>query len=188
MNGRARNAQTRFYSIEELARPGFERLVAGARVTAAKKQSHPRAIAKRIMSGMSRRSHPPSRRWPFWLLLAAWVCANSPQAATYALLSWITEARSFTHQQRLTSDVAFLLGGEVPRENAVAKNEVPGPVKPPVPVPPDAVLKKLELSCERLAEVLPPALRAICPNEAVRACPDSFRAPPPHGPPRVNAA
>ena len=54
----------------------------------------------------------PSPRWPFWLLIAAWVCANSPQAATYAVLSWMAEAGSFSHQKQLSREVAFLLAGE----------------------------------------------------------------------------
>jgi hypothetical protein len=62
-----------------------------------------------------------SHRWPFWLLIAAWVCANSPQAATYAVLDWVASARHFSHQQQLAREVAHLLAGEKapPRSRAL---------------------------------------------------------------------
>lgn len=128
-------------------------------------------------------------QWPFWLLLAAWVCANSPQAATYALFAWIAEARSFSHQQRLSSDVVALLGGEAaaPAEASRAAAAAPSPVEPLPAVPPDAVLKKFPLACEPVAEFLPPVLRADRPADDPRGIPGTLRAPPPHGPPRVAA-
>lgn len=129
------------------------------------------------------RTTPP--RWPFWVLLAAWVCANSPQAATYAFLSWMAEARSFTHQQRLTAEVASLLGGgAAERETEMAKTETEAPNRPPTAVPAEAVLKKIQLSLELVAEVLPPALRADRRMIALSMPLKALRAPPPHEPPR----
>lgn len=139
------------------------------------------------MFGMLTTRRTQSARWPFWLLLAAWVCANSPQSATYAVLSWMAESRSFSHQHRLTGDVASLLGGERVRGSAAiahAANPAPSKPLPPVP-PPEAVLKKFPLSLELLAEMLPPGLRAGCPFAPACVGPDSFRARPPHEPPRV---
>lgn len=134
---------------------------------------------------MKSKAHALSPRWPFWLLIAAWVCANSPQAATYAFLSWMAEARSFTHQQRLTADVARLLGGEREETQVAARENSPPPASLPA-VPAEAVLKKIPLSVERTADVLPPALGASHPRVAAWLCPDVWRAPPPHGPPRVD--
>jgi hypothetical protein len=133
----------------------------------------------------------PSRspQWPFWLLIAAWVCVNSPQVAVYATLSWLAEARSFTHQQRLVADVAHLLGGGEAAPSRIAQTlaraKAHEPARPLPPVPAEAVLKKMPLAFERTAEFLPPALRAGFPRAAAQACPENFRAPPPHGPPRV---
>lgn len=127
-------------------------------------------------------------QWPFWLLIVAWVCANSPQVAVYTALSWLTEGRSFTHQQRLVAEVAHLLGGgeAVPSRAAqtLARTQTHTPAKPLPPVSAEAVQKKITLALERSAEFLPLALRADYPCAAVRDCPESFRAPPPHGPPR----
>jgi len=36
--------------------------------------------------------------WPFWLLVLAWVCANRPQVAAYGLITWVGNARHFTHR------------------------------------------------------------------------------------------
>lgn len=126
-------------------------------------------------------------QWPFWLLLAAWVCANSPQAATYALFAWMAEARSFSHQQRLSSEVVSLLGGAdaEPAEARVATSAAPLPAKRPPAVPPDAVLKKFPLACEQVADFLPTALRGDRPADDLRGMPETLRAPPPHGPPRA---
>ncbi len=83
--------------------------------------------------------------WPFWLLLAAWFCANSPQALTYHLIVWAKGGSHFSHQERLKADVAFLLSGRKAAGLQKAIAAVPArPVAPPVPA--EAVLKKLDLS------------------------------------------
>lgn len=126
-----------------------------------------------------------SARWPFWLLMVAWVCANSPQAATYAFLTWMAEARSFAHQQRLSIEVAVLLGGQTPSERvARAENSSPAQSLPAVPL--DAVLKKLPLALERAPQALPPDSRSELLRSATVLCPESVRPPPPLGPPRTN--
>ncbi|MBL9200775.1 MAG: hypothetical protein JNL39_09730 [Opitutaceae bacterium] len=141
---------------------------------------------------MKTRRPTSALQWPFWLLIAAWVCANSPQAGVYAALSWLAEARTFTHQQRLVAEVAHLLGGgeAVPSAIAqtVARARSQDTSRPVPPVPADAVLKKIPLVLERTAEFLPPALRADYPRAASEAIPELLRAPPPHGPPRVATA
>lgn len=127
----------------------------------------------------------PSPRWPFWLLLVAWGCANSPQVALYTVLTWAAEARTFPHQQRLTAEVAHVLAGErAPGILVQTRSELPA--RPPQPaIPAEAVLKKFPLSVELVAELLPPVLRADWPLDPVFVCADTLRAPPPHGPPRA---
>lgn len=133
---------------------------------------------------MRRSSSLTSPRWPFWLLIAAWVCANSPQAATYAVLTWLAEARSFTHQQRLAVEVAFLLSGEKTPERISAAATATAAKLPPA-VPADAVLKKLPLALECTAEspVAPTAPEQGRP--ASLRWPGALRSPPLLGPPRT---
>ncbi|MCX6955563.1 MAG: hypothetical protein NTV51_25735 [Verrucomicrobia bacterium] len=123
-------------------------------------------------------------RWPFWLLIVAWVCANSPQAATYALISWIGEARHFTHQQRLTAEVAHVLTGAKDPERTV---EMTAAAKRPLapPTPAEATLKKIELAVERTAEVLPPTVRGAVRAVRATTLPDERCEAPPHEPPRA---
>lgn len=125
---------------------------------------------------------PP--RWPFWLLIAAWVCANSPQAATYAVLTWLAEARTFSHQQRLTVDVAFLLGGEKAPARITHAESAPSAELPPA-VPADAVLKKLPLALERTAETPDAPDRRERWRPGSPGWPAALRAPPLLGPPRT---
>ena len=140
------------------------------------------------MSGMRRAEHTTSRRWPFWLLIAAWVSANSPQAATYAVLAWLADARSFSHQHRLTLDVAHLLAGEkVPaRVASVAlADDERQPTSQRPACPEAAVLKKIDLSSEEGNAVVQPirvGWRTLSPTDRSGA---TLRAPPPHDPPRV---
>ena len=122
------------------------------------------------------------RRWPFWLLIAAWVCANSPQAAIYAALSWMAEARHFSHQQQLKAGVERLLAGEQAPAAVSATPAVPAERSPLVPS--DAVLKKISLALERGTEVLPPNANRFGCGLADMPRPESPAARPPHEPPR----
>lgn len=130
--------------------------------------------------------HRSHRRWPFWLLLAAWVCANSPQAAIYATLSWLAEAPSFAHQRQLTWDVAHLLSGEKPPERfaTLAKRPLQEPLRNSVPIPEEAVLRKLHLAGEKTGELPSPLLAAGKYANATTSMRDRWRAPPLLGPPR----
>ena len=144
-----------------------------------------------VINVVSRQRTSPSPQWPFWLLLGAWLCANSPQVVVFSALTWMAEARSFSHQQRLTVDVARLLAGEKasrPIADAVARAQEQLPAKPTPPIPADTVLKKIVLSLERTIEVLPAALRGDSYHDQERSCPEARRSPPPHGPPRFIAA
>lgn len=137
---------------------------------------------------MRRRANTLSPRWPFWLLIVAWVCANSPQAATYALLTWIAEARQFSHQQQLTRDVAHLFAGEkAPAREPIVEAASEGDKSTAsLPVmPATAVLKKIDLSTEKRAEGLRPIERVAGFARTSERWNGALRAPPPHGPPRA---
>lgn len=130
------------------------------------------------------RHQPKPSPWPIWLLVAAWFCANCPQSLICAAVVWLGEAHSFDHQQRLKSDVAYLLVGEKPHSFLAHV-----PVAPPAPakstLPPGPALKKIELASEDtffwIARLSPAPVLARLALHAESA----LRAPPPHGPPRT---
>jgi hypothetical protein len=132
------------------------------------------------------------KQWPWWLLLAAWVCANSPQAAVYATLTWLAEARTFSHQQELTRQVAHVLGGAraegrvaqaLARMQATAKT--PAPQKAAAPVPPAAVLKKIDLAAEDLVRAGGPGAPAATGWDREAWAAITRVTQPRHGPPRT---
>ena len=92
----------------------------------------------------------PSRAgWAFGLLVAAWVCANSPQAACYTIGDWLMGAGHFSHQARLTEEVtAILKNGAVETTTLAAadRERVETRSTAARTMPPDAVLKKVELA------------------------------------------
>jgi hypothetical protein len=141
---------------------------------------------------MTRRSRQrPLPAGAFWLLLVAWACASMPPAAIFGALTWLAQARSFTHQQRLAQDVARLLGGEAPTTpiaDAIDRAQPP-PSKPlPAPLSGGTAIKKIELSLETPAEFLPAARRAAQQVDSDRRCPAPRRVAPPRRPPRAPAA
>jgi hypothetical protein len=98
--------------------------------------------------------------WPFWLLIAAWFCANSPQAATYSLIVWAKGSQHFSHQERLKEDVARLLTGEKALPGAGIAGPAPArPFAPQVPI--DAVLKKLDLTAPLAVDAAAPGMREL---------------------------
>jgi hypothetical protein len=132
-----------------------------------------------------RNKQPPG--WPFWLLLAAWFCANTPQAVTYDLMVWAKGSRHFSHQDRLKADVARLLaGGTAPVALRAAR---PAPAQPSsCPIPAEAVLKKPDLSAPLAVDSFVPASRALVhPEPAVRE-PCGARFEPLLPPPRASEA
>lgn len=138
---------------------------------------------------MFRRRSPLSPRWPFWALLAAWVCANTPQAAVYAVVTWLAEARSFSHQYELTRSVAHLLKGEksASRVAVVLQRGSDGaPERAPasVPVPPESVLRKIPLCLETAADCRRPFVRGWRVSSGAAGVPDWIRPVPLLGPPR----
>lgn len=110
-----------------------------------------------------------------------------PQVALFTVLTWMAEARSFHHQQRLSQDVARLLVGEqattpVAEKVARVQENVPPPRTPATPAA--AVMKKIELSLETIAEAPRAALfvARLIPGPQRQA--ESRRSEPAHGPPR----
>lgn len=146
------------------------------------------AVGARVSSGaMSRRPCTPSARWPFWLLVVAWLCANGPQAAVYATVAWLVEARSFSHQQDLTRSVAHLLKGEraAGRVALVLQRAEATAVPETSPVPAEAVLRGIVLGLESVPAFEAPAAPARRFALAELRLPPSWRAAPPLGPPRL---
>ncbi len=121
--------------------------------------------------------------WPFWLLLAAWVCANTPPIAMCALLVWLGEARHFSHQQRLTAEVAELLTGQRSPGVLAAAQQAAAPAPLP-PLPAEQAQKKCDLAIERATGVRRPVVDENDFVMRVLAWPEARREPPPHEPPR----
>jgi hypothetical protein len=131
----------------------------------------------------SSRSTPS--RWTFWLLIAAWVCANTPQDAAFHLIVWVKNARHFSHQAQLHSEVASILSGK-PADAPVSLATATGAEKSPPPVAPaDFAVKKILLSLvvEHLA-VSPPSSVETWTAICLRSRP-AHVADVPHPPPRA---
>jgi hypothetical protein len=121
--------------------------------------------------------------WPFALLVLAWFCANSPQSLTFNVIVWARGARHFSHQERLKAEVAFLLAG--PHRRAVLAAASPPPPAPPVvPVPDEAVVRKIDLAAAGQAALGILPAEAVCFVSADFRAGPAERAEPPLAPPR----
>ena len=122
--------------------------------------------------------------WPFFLLVAAWICANSPQSLVSNVVEWAKGARHFSHQQQLRAEVVYLLAG--PQMQAVlAASKAPSKAPATFPMPDEAVLKKIDLAAPRNFEV-PACCSELCLFVISAECaPDSVRAEPAFLPPRA---
>jgi hypothetical protein len=130
----------------------------------------------------SQRNRKPAG-WPFWLLLAAWFCANSPQSITYELIVWAGKSRHFSHQERLKEDVARLLAGRAAPIALVSARRLPErPFSAPIPA--EAVIKKIELGAPLAAESFAPEARAFAYPEPLVRPPCGARIEPVVPPPR----
>jgi hypothetical protein len=122
--------------------------------------------------------------WPVWILFAAWLCANSPQDLTFSVMGWVGNARHFSHQERLKSEVAFILSGRKPE--SVALSVKPAPARPLVPpVVTEVVLKKIDLYVSLSAEPAPPGSRGLGYRDQSELPPDSIPREPLSPPPRA---
>jgi hypothetical protein len=129
-----------------------------------------------------------SCRLTFWLLLAAWFCANTPPVVTFHLMVWTGGARHFSHQGRLKADVALLLSGK--KLPAAAQELVSVPTdKPAAPaLPAGNVIKKIDLYASATLESARPAVRELKFPARCNREPDRARAEPLLTPPRGHAA
>ncbi len=132
---------------------------------------------------MTARSRSLANLWPFWLLVAGWLCAQQPQLVVYDLLRSISESRHYSHQHRLSMEIAFAMAGKVPPK-AIAR-ATGQPHHAPLPVPTDTAPKKLELVLVPEIALLPPILRATTRLSVATRLQPWFRAAPPHEPPRA---
>lgn len=93
-------------------------------------------------------------RWPFWLLVFAWICANGPQGACLEVISWMQGAASFSHQERLASGVAELLVDQSSDVTALA--EAPADEPGPPALPAETTIKRIELAVADRCELAAP--------------------------------
>lgn len=87
--------------------------------------------------------------YPFWVLIAAWLCANTPQVASWHVILWVKQAQHFSHSSRLHAEVYALLSGQTADH---ARHRVAQPVESETPSKPavgaDFSVKKILLSLE----------------------------------------
>lgn len=128
----------------------------------------------------------PAPRWPFWLLIVAWVCANGPQMACFEVVTWMKGASHFSHQMRLAQSAAELLGGE---EESPARLEVAQAAAEPArpAIPPEATMKKIELAVPECRDDALAGRRVDSFPEHAVLEPTTVAADVPHPPPRGRA-
>lgn len=126
-------------------------------------------------------------RWPFWLLIVGWFCANIPATAPMQVFTWIKGAEHFSHYSTLRESVASMLAGQ-PRvaapQLAFSATDSPPHSLPPA-LPAEVEIRKIDFdpSAEslRLIGSLPAGVRPVwtvhAPAEPVIDVP--------HPPPRI---
>lgn len=135
---------------------------------------------------MSCRSQPVSARYAcaFVLLALGWACANVRPGTVVAVLDWVQASARFSHQQRLTLEVATLLG-EMRRDAQVAKAETMPKPASKTPAVGETMFKKLEVPLAREVSVAASGDLSVEYGVAERVMRGEGRAAPPHGPPRA---
>lgn len=113
------------------------------------------------LSGVSRaplvsilRSNPCFRRWALRVLVAAWVCANGPQAAIYEVVLWAREAVRFEHQASLREQVAAALAGRAAAPSAARLAAAPKPERTEAETAPVQSWTKADLGSVPLVETI----------------------------------
>lgn len=126
-------------------------------------------------------------RWPFWLLIAAWVCANTPQIAAWHVIVWVKNAQHFSHQAQLRGEVALLLSGApapaAETETFAAATNTEAPVAPLATG--DFSVKKIVLSLVSERGGLSPTLASVAWREIGFQSGPAHVADVPYPPPRV---
>jgi hypothetical protein len=132
-----------------------------------------------------RRSQKPPAKWPFWLLVAAWWCANTPQAATFELILWMKGAADFSHQAQLHAEVAALLNGgpQVTRvQGRPSLGETPVPA---VPVLKALAIKRVNLCLQEESMACARPMAAETLRWSHDRVPERRASPPRLRPPRL---
>jgi hypothetical protein len=109
------------------------------------------------------------------MLMAAWWCANTPQAATFELILWCKGAAHFSHQRQLRSDVAALLSRS-PRVARVALAQGARETPPSAPLLEKVTVKRVDLCVQ--GDSLPP----LDPDAVAPPSPSDDRTPDPRAP------
>lgn len=137
---------------------------------------------------------PALVRLPFWLLIAAWLCANTPEIATWHFASWVKEARHFGHQERLRDELSALLAGNASPASTPHSSLAVGPAReappaaPPAAASPDGAVKKILLALgEREPLAVPLSDDASLWQEAAARRAAARTDEVPHPPPRTAA-
>jgi hypothetical protein len=117
------------------------------------------------------------------MLLLAWICANSPQAATFEFLVWAGGMRHFSHEQRLQAEVAGILRPPTGDAPAALVRTCPSRPRPPE-IPAEAVLKKIDLYVALSVEPLGPPRSATGFREYPDRISSRVQPEPPLPPPR----
>jgi hypothetical protein len=132
-------------------------------------------------------SHKKAANWPFWLLVAAWWCANTPQAATFEVIMWLKGAAQYSHQAELRDDVAAVLTGAPQAARAQAHLGKLGRETPPpeVPLAKTLTIKRVSLCLqeERITSGRPDTGVAFRVEQA--SVPQRRTSPPRLRPPRL---
>jgi len=120
--------------------------------------------------------------WPFWLLIAAWVCANVPSTVMSGSFRWVVGTGHFSHYGELRQSVAALIAGEPPALAAPATDEHRSlPEVPPVERTPKKTLFALVSPTPIILGTVTPPTRPTAALQPVAAPSRDV----PHPPPRA---
>ena len=122
---------------------------------------------------------------PFWLMVAAWLCANVPHSAYVEVIQGLEGIRHFSHQAQLTADTLNVLQGR--GHQAVVKSEsAPRKAPPgrPAGIPGESLLKKFEFAVLACDDIREPIEARVNYSEFESRPPDVFFGDVPHPPPR----
>ena len=132
-----------------------------------------------------RHSQKPAAKWPFWLLVAAWWCANTPQAATFEVILWLKGAACFSHQAELKEDVSAILTG-TPKLAHSRHGQVGRETPPPaVPLAKTVAIKRVSLCLQEVSVSSDGPSAGVAIRRLHDHVPDRRNSPPRLRPPRL---
>lgn len=133
---------------------------------------------------MRRPDRSTAASWPFWLLIAAWFCANVPSATTLQAVMWLKGARHFSHQGELRREVAALLSGRPQKTHPLLATPASGPRSLPPVLPASVETKKTDLALTTGHPRVIASMPAVARPGLVINAPAEPVAEVPHPPPR----